>query len=136
MQFLLHLVECRAVEDTPLGDSHLFESGQKIVGLELFVADKLDTAYGRSLDHHHYKRVAVPFKAHVTEETGPEQRANRAGGARAVDRISNVDREVVEYGTGGDSLETLQADVLDYERVDRRGNPHCGNHQERDESNA
>ena len=136
MQFLFHLIECRAVEDAPLGESHLLEARQEVLRLEFFIADEFDAAYGRPLDHRHDECVAIAFKTHVTEETGLEQRTEGAGSARAGDRISDLDREVVENGAGGDSLESFQANVLDDERVGRRANPHCGKNPERSEKNA
>ena len=136
LQLLLHLVENRPVEDPPLRESRLLEGGHEILGLEIFVPGKLDAADGRPFDHRHHERIAVASEPYVAEEAGPEQRANGSGGARVVDGIADLDREVVEYGAGGNALETLQADVLDDERVVRGAGPHHGAEQEHTEGIA
>ena len=136
MQFLLHQVECRSVEDPPFRESHLLEGGQEVLGLEGFVARELDAAYGGPFDHRHHERLAVAFKPHVSEETGPEQRSDGPGGARAVHPVPHLDWKIVEYGAGGDSPQAFQADVLYDERVDVRSNPHCGTQQDCGKGNA
>ena len=136
MQLLRHLVERRPIEDTALREAHPLEGGHEVLGIEVFVAGELDAADGRPLDHRDDEGLAIAFEPHVAEEAGPEQRADRPGGARAVDDVSDLDRKIVEYGAGGDALETFQADVLDDERIGRRGYAQHGTEQDRGEGNA
>ena len=135
MQLLLHLLEDRPVEDAPFRESHLLQGGHEDLGPEVVVAGKLDAADGRPFDHRHHERIAVAFQPYVAEEAGPEQGADRPGGARVVDGVADLDREIVEHGAGGDPLQAFQADVLDDERVGRAG-PHHGAEQERGEGDA
>ena len=69
---------------------------------------------GRSVTRDH-EDVALPVDAHVLEEAGLVQRADRLGDAALVDGVAALDRQVGEDGTGADALQTVDADVADGE---------------------
>ena len=134
MKLLLHLIQNRSVEDTSLCEPDLLEGGDEILGLQIVVADELDAADRRSFDHGHDQCPAFAIELYVTEEPCPEQRPDRLGGERVVDAIPHLDRKIVEDGTDGDSLQSVEADVLDHERVERGSAAHEPEQHQRRES--
>ncbi len=71
--------------------------------------------------HDHHQHVAVALQAHVAEEAGGEQRADRLRRPLVGHGVADLDRQVAEDGAGFGALDAFDPDVLDDERLERRG---------------
>ena len=63
--------------------------------------------------------VAVDVDAHVLEQAGREQRAQRGGALLVGVGVADAKRQRREHGAGVGALQALDADVLQRERLDR-----------------
>ena len=71
-----------------------------VVRLELLHAGKVDLRDRRALAHEHHEHVAFGFQAHILEETGGVQRAQRSARPFRVHRLPDLDRQVAEHRAG------------------------------------
>ena len=116
LQFLLDLFQQRPVEYTTFRQADLLQTVQQFLGVEVLVALDLDTADRSPFAHEDNQHVAVAFQVHVVEKTGLEQRIDGRDAALFVQRLADLDRQVVEHRAGGYALQSLDADILDGKR--------------------
>ena len=115
-----HLLEHRAVERLALREPDRRERLLQVVVFDVLVARELELRDRRPLEHDDHERVAVLAELEVLEETGLEQRAARLAEPLLVDRVADVDRQVVVDRPLGDPLRALDAKIADDPRLERR----------------
>jgi hypothetical protein len=119
LEFLLGAVGQRAVEGLPLADADVLEGlGQGLL-VELLQAGELDARDDRAFLDDHHRDVIDDLDAHVLEQAGGKQRAQRGGALLVGVRVADPERQRAEHGAGIGALEALDADVLEREGIDR-----------------
>ena len=116
-EVLLDLIEHRAVEGLALRQADVAQAFLQILGLDVLVALDLELGDRGPLDHHHEQRVAVAAQFHVAKEAGGVERAHGLADALLIEVITDVDRQIIEYGAFGYSLQPLDPNVADDESV-------------------
>ena len=118
-QRLRQLIERRAIEGLarrePVLGQHLLE----VVVLDVLVAVERELEDRRALEHDDHERVAVAAELEVLEERRLEQRATRFAQPPLVDRVADVDRQIVVDRALGDALRAFDAEVTHDERLER-----------------
>ena len=95
LQLLDHAVQLQAVVGLALGQADLAAGpcSRSSALMSLLPAMLILEIAGRSITVDH-QDVALAVELHVVEEAGLEQRADRLGGAGAVDGVALLDRQV------------------------------------------
>jgi hypothetical protein len=91
--------------------------GQRVL-VELLQADEADGGDDRSLVDDDHRDLAFDLDAHVLEQAGGEQRAQRDGALVVVVGVADAERQRREHGAGVGALQALDADVLQNEGLD------------------
>ena len=120
LQFLLGPFHQGAIEDAGFGEPHLAQGLTQVVRLESLESDELERGNGRTLLQHNHQHLPLDFKAHVLEETGGEQRLDRRRRLLVRHRVPDLDRQVGKHGASLGALNSLDADILDRKRIERR----------------
>jgi hypothetical protein len=84
-------------------------------------AGEIDAGDDGALLHHHDRHLTFDLDAHVLEQTGGKQRAQRRHTLVVGVGITDTERQGREDGAGFGALQALDADVLQRERVNRPG---------------
>ncbi len=130
LQFVAHAFEGGSLEDLAFGQPRLLQSGEQVFGLDRLVAVDLDARNRWSFHHADHQHVAFATELDVLEEAGPEQCAGRLDQARIVGCLPHVQRQCTEYATGGNPLQTVDADIGNREGLGvNLGDHQCGNHR-------
>ena len=119
LDLLLRLVDQRLVVGPAFGDAVLAQGLAHLVGGELLHADEVDLRDRRPLRDRDHQHVPFDFHAHVGEEPGGEERADRLRRALLGHGLADLDREIAEDGAGLYALDALDADVADDEGLER-----------------
>ena len=123
VQFLGDAIQVEAVEGLAFGQADVLEALQQVFGLQVLVADQGQLVDGGPFDHGDHQDAALVVQAHVLEEAGLVQRAQRLGGLGGVEGVAALDGQVGEHGACADALQAVDADVADRERCERRLRP-------------
>jgi hypothetical protein len=121
LDLLLGAVDQGLVERQALADARVLQRLQQLILVELFQADEVDDLDDRPLLDDHDHHFALDLDAHVLEQAGAEQRAQRRGTLVIVVGVADAKRQRREHGAGIGALQALDADVLEHERLDRPG---------------
>jgi hypothetical protein len=120
-ELLLGAVGDRLVERKAVTEAHLAQRLQQHVPLELLHADEIDVGDDRALLDDDDDDPAVDVDAHVLEQAGREQRAQRSCALLVVVGVADPKRERREHGARVRALQALDPDVGNRERFDREG---------------
>jgi hypothetical protein len=121
LELLLGTVGQRLVKRLALADAHVLQRLGERLGIELLQADEAHIGDDGALFDDDDDRAAIDVDAHVLEQAGGEQRAQRRGTLVVVVVVADAKRQAGEHGTGVGTLQTLDADVLQHERIDGPG---------------
>ena len=126
-QFLGHALDVELVVGFTLGQADVVEALGQLLGLDVLVADQRDLRDRRTFGHGDDQDVALTVQTNVLEEAGLVQGTQRVRGPRTIQPISLLHRQIGEHGTGGDALQSVNADVADDEVVgsQRRASGKC-----------
>jgi hypothetical protein len=116
-EVLLDLIQHGAIEVLAVRETDIAQALAEIFGLDVFVALDLEAVDGRTLEHSDHQRTAIPAQFDIAEEAGVVQGADRFAGALRGQAVADVDGEIVVNRALGDTLQTLDTDVLDPERI-------------------
>src|SRR5690606_32846113 len=117
---LLHIIQHGTVEGASASQPDVAQGVHEIFGLDVLVALDREVFDRRSLLHRDDQGVAVTAHFDVVEHALRVQRADRLLDAERVNRVADVDRQVVEYGAFRNPLQSLDAHVAHDELVPRK----------------
>src|SRR5467141_3503647 len=126
LDLLLGEVEHRAVEDARFRHAQLAQRLAQLLVLELLDAGEIDLRDGRPLLHVDHEDVVFHLEPHVREEAGGVQGAQRLLRLFLVHGFADLDWQVAEHRAGLGALQTLGADVLHDEGLERLRGGACG----------
>src|SRR5690606_17137348 len=119
-QLLGNAVKAELVERVALGQADVGEAFEQVLRFQVLVAAEGQGVDRRTLEHGHDQDAALVADVDVLEEPGLVQRADRVADGGLVDRVATLDRKVGEDGTGGNTLQAVDADVAHGERGEDR----------------
>ncbi len=123
-QLLRGFVQRALVEDMSFGQAGIFHVVFELVLGKVLHAVDLDAGYRRTLAHQHDQHALLDFQAHILEKAGSVQGANRRSSLLVVHGIAHFDRQITEHRAGFGTLDTLDANILDGEWLDRPSGGH------------
>ncbi len=121
LEFLLGTVSQRLVEGLALADTHILERLGQCLGIKLLETDEAHRRNDGALLDHDDSRVTIDLDAHILEQAGGEQGADRGRTLLLVVGLPDAERQRGEHGTGVGALQALDTDVLEYEGIDGPG---------------
>ena len=117
---LLDVLEHRAIEGLARGEPYVTQALGEILGLDVLVALEFEALDRRPFEHGDDQRAALPAQLHVAEKVGVVERADRFAHALRRQSIADIHRQVVVHRAFRDALQTLDADVVDAQRLRHR----------------
>ena len=130
-QFAFQSVQLRLVEYPPFGEADLVQAVQQVFSFDILVAADFNAAYRRPFLENYNQDVSVPLELHIIEKTRLEQGAYRFRRHFGGEIVTHFKRQVVEYGSGGEALQSLHPNVLNNEFLRRKPVSHGGEQQRR-----
>ena len=119
LELLFRALEQGTVEDARLGEADLAQAGLEGVLVEFLDADEGDVGDRRAFVDRDDDHVTFGLDAHVAEESGGEQGADRVCCLLLAEGFAHPDRQIVEDGARLGALDAFDADVLHHEGVER-----------------
>jgi hypothetical protein len=116
LQFLLGAVGQRLVEGLAFANADVLQRLGQRLGVEFLQADEVDVGDDGALVDDDDDGIAVDADAHVLEQAGREQSAQRGGALVVVVGVADAERQRAEDGAWVGALQALDADVLQHER--------------------
>ena len=110
-QFLLHIVQCQAVEGLTLGEADLLQPLLQVIGFDVLVAADRQLGNRRPLDHLDHHDVAFAIDFHVAEELGLIQRADGFLGLVIGQAVTLADGQIRVNRTRSDAAEAVDTNV-------------------------
>ena len=99
----------------PFADAGVLQRlGQRLL-VEFLQADEVDRGDDGAFVDDHDGRRALDLDAHVLEQAGGEQRAQRGRALLVVVGVADAERQRAEHGAGVGALQAFDADVLQHE---------------------
>ncbi len=115
LDFLFGTVYQRAVERQAFADAGVLQAlGQRVL-VELLQADEGDGGDDRAFIGNDDRHVAFDLDAHVLEQAGGEQRAQRGRALVVGVGVADAERQRGEHRAGIGALQAFNADVLQHE---------------------
>src|SRR5262249_53492363 len=99
------------------GEADVAERLLQVLRLDVLVALDLEALDRGTFEHGNDERAAVATQFDVAEKPGRVHRTHRLGNLPVIERVADVDGQVVEDRAFGDALQAFDANVTDREAV-------------------